>query len=142
MLAARQAQLTHPCRKDTAYRAWLITICRGLIKRLVRWFSEAKRDLSREELLDELRLEDGKQHAYGRRQQTADEIFESLETAGQLQAAIDALPDDRRQIVTWHVNDRLSLAEIARRLGFSNDRVERTFKTCLRRLRQWFAHAA
>jgi RNA polymerase sigma factor (sigma-70 family) len=125
-------------RTPQSYWAWLRKICDSLIQRLVRFFSQAKRDLSREELLDELRLEDGEQHAYGRRQKAADEIFEALETSGQLQLALAQLPDDWRQIVVWRVADRLAFAEVARRLKRSNDFIERTFRSAIQRLKQGF----
>ena len=121
-------------REPQRYWAWLRQICYLQIKKLVRLYGEAKRDLSREELLDELLLEDGSQHPYRRRERSGEEILDARETAEQLQAAIGKLPEAQRQIVVWHVSDGLAFAEIARRLTRSNDFVERTFRRAVQRL--------
>lgn len=126
----------------TSYWAWLRQICYSVVQRLLRTFHQAKRDLTREELLDELQLDDGTQHPFGRRQLSPDEIAEALETAGQLQAAINALPDeDDRQIAALRFTEWLTCAEIAERLGFSIDSVKRSLKRIAAALRRQFAES-
>ena len=57
------------------YWGWLMAICRNVLHALERMFGPGSdRDLSREELLDELRLAMESQHPYARRQPTPDEI--------------------------------------------------------------------
>ncbi|MGH7913992.1 MAG: RNA polymerase sigma factor [Candidatus Binataceae bacterium] len=125
-------------REPERYWAWLRQICH------LRLYGEAKRDLSREELLDELLLEDGSQHPYRRRERSGEAIMEARETAEQLQAAIGKLPELQREIVVWHIADGLAFAEIARRLTRSNDFVERSFQRAAQRLKHLlpaWAHA-
>ena len=110
--------------------------------RFARWCREAKRDPRREEVLDELQLEDGSQHPCHRVQPSAEQIFETLETLAQLQAALDQLPDDERRIVLLWVSNGWAFAEIARLLSRSSDSIERTFKSCVQGLRRWVAGKA
>ena len=122
------------------YGKWLLQICYNLLKALGRRFSpDSKRDITREELLNELTLDAVGQHAYGRRQAPPDEIMAALENAGQLEAALGQLAPDERQIVAWRYHDGLTLAAIAKRLDLSIDAVKRRCQRALavlkRRLR-------
>ncbi|HVA49192.1 MAG TPA: sigma factor-like helix-turn-helix DNA-binding protein [Pirellulales bacterium] len=46
------------------------------------------------------------------------------------------MPADERNIVKWHCFDGLPLAEIARRLGWSPDTVERSFRRSIKALKR------
>lgn len=119
-----------------SYWAWLRQICHTKIQQLMRWFSEGKRDLSREELLDELRLDDGSQHPFRPAQQSPDEIVQALETDGQLRAALDKLPEDERKIARLHLTDGLTCQEVADQLRLSVDSVKRACKRIVAALRR------
>jgi RNA polymerase sigma-70 factor (ECF subfamily) len=119
-------------RELAKYRAWLTRICERVFAALLRRFEPgSKRDLAREETLDDMTLDAGGQRAWGRRQPSPDEIVAVLEAAGQLQSAVDELPPDERQIVTLRLYGKLAFAEIARRLGMSNDAIERLYRRAL-----------
>ncbi|MGH7139508.1 MAG: RNA polymerase sigma factor [Pirellulales bacterium] len=122
---------------------WLMTICGNVLADLQRKYQRAGvHEFTPDKPLDELELEAGSQHGDGRRRASPDEILEALETAGQLLAALNQLPADERQIVIWRVVKRLTFAEIAARLLFSADAVERSFKRALSALRNRVAQFA
>jgi RNA polymerase sigma-70 factor (ECF subfamily) len=118
---------------------WLMKICGNVLADFLRKHQRAG---AREIMLDELELEQAARHAYGRRPFSPDEVVLALETAGQLQAALNRLPAEACRIVIWRANDRLTFREIARRLQRSNDFIERAFRRAIDRLRQWLATAA
>lgn len=122
-------------RELRSYWAWLRQICRHVIERFVRWCYESKRDPRRDELLDELSLEDGTQHPYRSAQPSAEKVLETLETAGQLHAALDQLPADERMVICLRYIDGLTLSRIAQRLGVSIDSVKRACRRGVVRLR-------
>lgn len=67
------------------YSGWLMGICRNVLRHLERMFGPGSdRDLSREELLDELRLAMESQRPFLRRRQAAPDVVAALESAGQL----------------------------------------------------------
>jgi RNA polymerase sigma factor (sigma-70 family) len=63
----------------------------------------------------------------------------ALETATQVHVAIAGLREDDRKVFTWHHDDKLTFAEIARRLTLSSDSVERAFKRALAQLKRRLA---
>jgi RNA polymerase sigma factor (sigma-70 family) len=122
---------------------WLMTICRNVLADLQRKYQRAgAHEFTPDKPLDELELEEATGHGYGRRQASPDEVFEALETAGQLQAEINRLPADERRIVVWRVSGGLTFAEIAVRLLFSDDAAQRSFKCAMAALRKRVAQLA
>jgi RNA polymerase sigma factor (sigma-70 family) len=115
------------------FTRWLMKICGSVLADFARWHQRAGiHELS----LGNQQLEEAGAHGYGPRQPSPDELFIALETAGRLLSALNRLPPDERQIVLWHVSDRLSFGEIAARLLYSDDVVRLAFKHALSALRK------
>ena len=51
-------------------------------------------------------------------------------------AALERLPEDQRQLVQWHVLDKLSHGEIGQRLGVAENTARQRFFRAITRLRK------
>jgi RNA polymerase sigma-70 factor (ECF subfamily) len=116
------------------YRAWLMTICQNLVAEVLRRFSGAEHNLALEEPLGNQSLEAAGQRGWAR-QQSPEEIVAALERHDQLEAALNQLPADERQIVVWRQFQELTFIEIAGRLRRTRRVVERAFYRAFGRLR-------
>ncbi|HQU45108.1 MAG TPA: sigma-70 family RNA polymerase sigma factor [Pirellulales bacterium] len=113
------------------YRKWLMTICRNLLCAALRGYAVGG---PREEPLDEQAVDSGR-HAYGR-QPSPEEMLAALQERAELHGALGQLPADERQAVQSRYFEKLSLAQVAGRLGLSVDSVKRALKHAFQALKR------
>ncbi len=63
-----------------------------------------------------------------------DAQLQAREEADTLRRALDRMPEDYRQVLTWRYQDGLSFAEIARRLGRTENAARKLFARAVERL--------
>ena len=120
------------------YRKWLMTICKNLLCAVLRRYAAGKsHDASREEPLDEQAVDSGR-HAYGR-QPSPEEMLAALEVRAELHDALGQLPAEERQAVQARYFEKLSLAQVALRLGLTVNAVKRTLKHAFQALKRRLA---
>jgi RNA polymerase sigma-70 factor (subfamily 1) len=110
--------------------AWKVVVRTGA--KMLYHMHRAKRDIAREQPLDDVRLEDCLADG---RPTPLDEAQRS-ERAGRLAAALHELTDGQREVIRWHYLENLTLEEIAARLGISPPAVATRRNRGLLQLRQ------
>jgi RNA polymerase sigma-70 factor (ECF subfamily) len=117
-------------------RAWLRKI---LLHNLAN-FARQYRDTDKRKLALEVGLPGGDQSGGGEQQLVAELTGpESLalrrERGRQLQAAVERLPDDYRQVIEWRYRDECSFEEIARRLSRSDNAARKLWFRAIEQLK-------
>lgn len=111
------------------YRKWLFTIAGNEWAGILRHYAPGTgRDVLLEQAFDEALAAC---HGYGRGRQAADDVLAELEDRAELDGALAQLPADQRQAVEWRYFNKLTVAAIAARLGWSRDSVKRTLAAAL-----------
>jgi RNA polymerase sigma factor (sigma-70 family) len=100
---------------------------------MLRRFSGAEHNLALEQPLDNQSLGAVGQCGWESRQQSPEEIVAALERCDQLEVALNWLPADERQIVVWRQFEELTFIEIAARLRWSRQVVDRAFRRAFTR---------
>ena len=114
------------------WHAWLLTIVRHKVFKLLRYWQRDSRDVHREQHLAS--------DSSGGPQRVADESSPSgtaskREQAGQLMAALARLPTDYERVIRLRHMDDLSFAEIAGQMGLTEGAVRQLWVRAVRRLR-------
>jgi RNA polymerase sigma-70 factor (ECF subfamily) len=99
-----------------------------------RYQGTGKRDLAREVPLQPGSTADGPQVAAD--SATPSQVLGQAEMAEALRRALERLPEDYRQVLTWRYQEELSFEEIGQRLGRTANAAHKLFARAVQQLRQ------
>ena len=130
-LLTHQDRFRHPSAE--AFRAWLFTTARRKVQNRVRDLEREKRDVDREVGgVDEASL-GSLGAAYARVTNPGERALRNEEIA-RLEAAIESLPEEQREVLTLAHFVGLSRAEIAKQLGKTEEGVRSMLHRAMARL--------
>lgn len=122
---------------EECFRAWLQTLLANNMADFRRRFKATqKRRLSRERPLTDPEAQEFLQILAVRCAVSPSSKLMSAEQVRRVQAALDRLRPEYREIILWHGRDELSFVEIGQRVGRSSDGVRMLFNRAIAKLRK------
>ena len=122
-------------RGDGSFRAWLLAIAENKARRAVQTHRDVGLRSVRREVTRARRLGT---HQYAARQPTPSEAAMAAEVARFAREAMEALPQDYREVLRLHREEELPLQEVALRIGRSYDATRKLYGRSLKRFIQIF----
>lgn len=74
-------------------------------------------------------------------EETPEAILQRREMADLIRSSVDQLPENERSVLTFYLNDEMTVEEIARKTGTNACKISRIKHQAIRRLRAWFTEA-
>jgi RNA polymerase sigma-70 factor (ECF subfamily) len=115
------------------WQGWVLTIVRNEALKLLRYWHQQKRDLRREQPLD---AGPGPTAPPAAEDSTPSQRAARREQAARLLAAVERLPPQYREVILLRNFEDLPYADIAARMGRSEDAARQLWERAVRRLRE------
>jgi RNA polymerase sigma-70 factor (ECF subfamily) len=131
LLAAYQRRAQFRGRSAGEWQGWLVAIVRNEALNLLRYWRQDRRDVRQEQALPAGSAAGPALDVSSPSRQTA-----RREQAARLLAALDRLPPDHRQVITLRNLEDLAYADVATRMGRTEQAVRQLWVRAVQRLRQ------